>query len=420
MATEKICVVGLGYVGLPLAAVLARQFLVVGCDSDSERIAALREGRDDTGEMSAESLAALAETKWRLTDDIGDAAGCNVYIITVPTPLLADKRPDLSPLRAACRAVGGVLAAGDLAVVESTVYPGVTEDICAPLLAEVSGLQYKKDFHCAYSPERINPGDSSRPLSKIKKIVAGDSPKSAARARAVYEKIIAAGVHLAPSIRVAEAAKAIENTQRDVNIALMNEFAMLCDSLEIDSAAVFAAAATKWNFLPFSPGLVGGHCIGVDPYYLCHRAQAGGYQPNLILAARQINDSMGRHVAEKTLLLLARRGAVIRGAKVLILGFAFKENCPDPRNSRVADIRRALQDAGCEVSVCDPVADRNKALAEEGVELQTDIGHALAAKPDAIIFAVAHQCFSQIAAADLGQSLVLDVKGIAPRSDWRL
>lgn len=414
---RKICVVGLGYVGLPLAEALATAFEVTGVDSNPERVAALRAGRDDTEELSPERLE---QTKARFESDMDAAADCTAYIITVPTPLLPDNRPDLSPLREACKAVGGVLSKGDLVVVESTVYPGVTEEVCAPALAQASGLTLNEDFVCGYSPERISPGEPGRPVSAIKKITAGSTPEAAERADAIYRKVIAAGTHMAPSIRVAEAAKVMENTQRDVNIALMNEFAMLCRSLGIESSEAFAAAATKWNFLPFKPGLVGGHCIGVDPYYLCHKAQASGYQPNLILSARQINDSMGRYVAEQALLLMARRGMTIKGADVLVLGFSFKENCPDPRNSRVADMVNVLAAAGCEPRVCDPVADPQKTMSEYGINLQTDIDVALARKPALAIFAVAHSCFSQISAEDLGDAPVLDVKGGAPRADWRL
>ena len=414
---EKICVIGLGYVGLPLAAALAKHFFVVGCDRDPARIAALKDGKDDTGELSPEEVRAAAIHP---TTCIADAAGCSVFVITVPTPLLPDNRPDLSPLTDACRAAGKMLQKNALVVVESTVYPGVTEDICAPVLAETSGLKYNRDFFCGYSPERANPGDRARPLSSIKKVVSGSTPEAAARTCAIYEKVISAGIHRAPSIRVAETSKVVENTQRDVNIALMNEFAMLCRSLEIESADVFAAAATKWNFLPFVPGLVGGHCIGVDPYYLCHKARESGYSPNLILAARQINDAMGRYVADRAVYEMARRGVKIKGAGVLILGFSFKENCPDPRNSRVDEIRKVLLNAGAEVCVCDPVADETKTRAEYGFSPQRDWRTALAQKPAVVIFAVAHREFSAITAADLGDALTLDVKGFAPRADWRL
>ena len=416
-ADKNICVIGLGYVGLPLAAAMSEHFSVCGYDRDAGRIAALKNGADNTRELSA---AEIQNANIRFTENIAEAKHCTAFIITVPTPLLPDRRPDLSPLKDACRAAAKVLKKGDLVVVESTVYPGVTEEICAPLLAEESGLRFNQDFYCGYSPERVNPGDPARPITAIKKLTAASAPEAEDRTAALYEKTIAAGIVRVSSVRAAEAAKAVENTQRDVNIALMNEVAMLCHSLNIDSAEVFAAAGSKWNFLPFSPGLVGGHCIGVDPYYLCYKAQAGGYRPNLILAARQINDSMGRYVAEKTARMLARRGAALKGARVLILGFSFKENCPDPRNSRVAETRAALADAGCEVCVCDPVADAEKTRAEYGVDLASDFHAELKKKPDAVIFAVAHKCFLEITAEELGDSLVADVKGAAPRADWRL
>jgi UDP-N-acetyl-D-galactosamine dehydrogenase len=338
----------------------------------------------------------------------------------VPTPVKENQRPDLSPLRVACQAVGQVISKGDLVIIESTVYPGVTEEICMPLIASISGLEINKDFHCGYSPERVNPADHSRSIRDIKKITAGSSPEAAERTDTIYREVITAGTHRAPSIQVAEAAKVIENTQRDVNIALMNELTMICHSLQIDATEVFSAAASKWNFLNFVPGLVGGHCIGVDPYYLCHKAQISGYQPNLVLAARQVNDGMGRYVAENTLRLIGQRGLRPKCTEVLILGFTFKEDCPDPRNSRVNDIRQILIESGCDVRVCDPIADKNKTLAEYGFAPDDDWQVALAKKPAVIIFAVAHRCFADIDVATVRDALVIDVKGIAPRADWRL
>ena len=420
MREEKVCVVGLGYVGLPLAAAFAGRFAVVGCDRDSGRVAQLRNGRDSANELSESALRELQQQAGlTFTDDIADARDCDVFVVTVPTPLLPDRRPDLSPLKSACRDVGGVLKRGDLVVIESTVYPGVTEEVCAPLLADASGLAFNADFACGYSPERVSPGDGPD-IRDIVKITAGSNPDAAARTDALYKKVIRAGTHPAPSIRAAEAAKVLENTQRDVNIALMNEAAMICDSLGLDSRAVFAAAATKWNFLNFKPGLVGGHCIGVDPYYLSYKAEASGYRPNLILSARQINDAMGGHAAAKVLSLMTRRGLRVKGAKVLVLGFSFKENCPDPRNSRAFDIVRALREAGCEVAVCDPVADGDKTRAEYGLELERDVATALSRNPDAVVFAVAHDEFRGITESQLGDALVADIKGTAPRADWRL
>ena len=415
---EKISVVGLGYVGLPLAAALARRFAVVGCDANPERVAQLQNGGDSSGEVSGEDLAAVSQNI-TFTANIADARECQVFIIAVPTPILPDRRPDLSVLESACRNVGTVLKTGDLVVVESTVYPGVTEEICAPILQNESGLTFNRDFACGYSPERVSPGDGPN-IADIVKITAGSTPEAARKTANIYRAVIRAGIHMAESIRVAEAAKVLENTQRDINIALMNEAAMICQSLELDSGAVFAAAATKWNFLPFRPGLVGGHCVGVDPYYLSHKAIASGYRPNLILAARQINDSMGAYVAAQTMALMSRRGLRILGARVLVLGFAFKENCADPRNSRVWDIVSELRAGGCEVAVCDPVADRDKAKAEYNAELETDWRLALSRKPDAVVFAVAHDAFREISESDLGDALIIDVKGAAPKADWRL
>ncbi len=417
---ERVCVVGLGYVGLPLCGAFAGAgFSVFGCDSDSVRVAELRAGVDSTGEVSRDVLAGILP-KLTLCANIAEAAECTAYLVTVPTPLAADKKPDLSPLRTACEDVGGVLKLGDLVVIESTVYPGVTEEFCAPILEKISGLRFNRDFVCGYSPERLSPGDKTRGVADIIKVTAGSTAAAAKRTDDLYRAAIRAGTAPAPSIRVAEAAKAVENTQRDVNIALMNELAMLLESAGLDSGEVFAAAASKWNFLSFSPGLVGGHCIGVDPYYLLHKAQNCGYSPNLILAARQINDAMGEHVARAVLRLLMRRGTTVRGAKVLILGCAFKENCPDARNSRVFEMHRALAEVGCEVSVCDPIADAEKVRAEYGVDIVCDVRAALAQKPDVVVFAVAHDCFRELGKNPPPGALVADVKGIAARADWRL
>ena len=416
---EKISVVGLGYVGLPLAAALARRFAVVGCDANPERVAQLQNGGDSSGEVSGEDLAAVSQNL-TFTANIADARECQVFIIAVPTPILPDRRPDLSVLESACRNVGTVLKTNDLVVVESTVYPGVTEEICAPILENESGLTFNRDFACGYSPERLRPGTAHRNLSEIVKVTAGSTPEAAARTDAIYKRIIRAGTFPAESIRAAEAAKVLENVQRDINIAVMNEAALMCEALNLDSRAVFAAAASKWDFLNFQPGLVGGHCIGVDPYYLSHKAQACGYRPDLLLAARKINDAMGGVIAARTLALLRQRDSKGQNFRVLVLGFTFKENCADPRNSRVWDIVSELRAGGCEVAVCDPVADRDKARTEYGAELETDWRLALSRKPDAIIFAVAHDAFREISESDLGDALIIDVKGAAPKSDWRL
>ena len=422
---EKVCVVGLGYVGLPLAAAFANSAAAaghpktIGVDSDSRRIAELQKGFDSTGEIARAEL--IAATHLQFADDISAASDCTAFIITVPTPLADDRRPDLSPLKNACTSVGGILKQGDLVVIESTVYPGVTEEVCLPILARESKLMPDQDFDCGYSPERVNPGsDNKHHLTNIIKITAGRTPKAADRVDLLYRQIISAGTHRAESIRVAEAAKIFENTQRDVNIALVNELALICDSLGLDRQAVFAAAATKWNFLNFSPGLVGGHCIGVDPYYLSYKAEAAGYRPNLILASRQINDAMGRFIADKTARLLIAKGISIRGANVLLLGFAFKENCADIRNTRSFDIYQSLAELGCEVRICDPLASAARAKKEYGVDIISDPKAALADNHQAIIFAVAHSAFKDISIDSLGDAAVIDVKGIAPRCDWRL
>ena len=374
---------------------------------------------DSSGEVSAQDLEAVGENL-SFSADISAARQCGVFIVAVPTPLLPNRRPDLSILESACREAGKVLKRGDLVIVESTVYPGVTEEICAPILERESGLKFNTDFFCGYSPERLRPGTSRRDLTNIVKLTAGSTPEAAERTDKLYKRIIRAGTFAAESIRAAEAAKVLENIQRDINIAVMNEAAMICEKLNLDSRAVFAAAGSKWDFLPFQPGLVGGHCIGVDPYYLAHKAEAAGFRPNLLLAAREVNEGMGPLVAARTVELIKQRGLSPRGARALILGLTFKENCADPRNSRVWDIFRELQAAGCEVAVCDPVADAEKAQSEYGIAPETDLNAALGRKPDAIIFAVAHDAFRDIPAESLGGALVVDVKGIAPRADWRL
>ena len=416
---EKICVVGLGYVGLPLAVLLAERFPVVGCDSDPARVRELQAGIDSSREVPAEGLRAVA-ANLSLTADIADARACGVFIVAAPTLLTSGHRPDLSVLEGACRSVGTALKLGDLVVIESTVYPGATEEVCAPLLEEVSGLAFNREFTCGYSPERLRPGTARRSIADIVKITAGSTPAAAERVDALYRRVVRAGTFQARSIRAAEAAKVLENIQRDVNIALMNEAALAFEALGLDSRSVFAAAATKWDFLDFQPGLVGGHCIGVDPHYLLHKAEASGYRPNLILAARRINDAMGFHIAARTLGLMSRRGARTERRRVLVLGFSFKENCADTRNSRVWDIVRALREADCEVEVCDPVADAKRTRAEYGLELERDVRAALGRNPDAVIFAVAHDAFRSIPPEALGEALVVDVKGIAPRWDWRL
>ena len=422
---KAVCVVGLGYVGLPLAVALARQRLVVGVDSDRHRIAQLSKCEDRSGEISSAELRRVrirkdAAAGLVLSTDINDARDCSIFAVTAPTPLTQDKRPDLSPLVSACESVGRVMKKGALVVIESTVFPGVTREICAPALARSSGLRFNRDFFCGYSPERVSPGDKARGLADIPKLVSGSTPAAARRVADLYRPIVAAGIVPIESMEIAEAAKVFENTQRDVNIALVNEFALICDSLGIDTGKTLAAAASKWNFLPFRPGLVGGHCIGVDPHYLTYKAELLGYRPDLILAARQINDGMADFVVDKALRLFARAGRKTRGARALILGWTFKENCPDDRNTQSAKIRRGLLRCGFRVAVCDPRADAAKARERHGVRPLAKWQNALKTPPDLAIFAVAHDEFRAIPAARLQGAIVIDAQGIAPRADWRL
>ena len=353
--TAKIAVVGLGYVGLPLAVEFGKYFPTVGFDINADRIGELQQGQDSTLEVSEEELAEA--TKLGYTADIQALADCDVYIVTVPTPIDSAKRPDLGALRAASRSVGEVLAAGNVVIYESTVYPGATEEDCAPILEQVSGLTVNEDFYLGYSPERINPGDKEHRVADILKVTSGSTPAAGDFIDALYSRVITAGTFKAPSIRVAEAAKVIENTQRDVNIALINELAMIFRRMGLDTLEVLEAAGTKWNFLPFRPGLVGGHCIGVDPYYLTHKSQELGYHPEMILAGRRINDNMGLYVASRVVRLMVRKGASLPDSRILVLGITFKEDCPDVRNTRVTDVIDELQTYGATVDVMDPWAD---------------------------------------------------------------
>lgn len=363
--SERIAVIGLGYVGLPVALAFAQAFPgTLGFDIDAARVTALARGEDWTGECASQALAA---SSLHFTTAPADLRHATFYVVAVPTPIDANKQPDLHAIESACRTVGSVLSPGDVVVFESTVYPGLTEEVCGPLLAEISGLTAGSDFHLGYSPERINPGDREHTIDRIVKVVAGDDAATLERVASLYGRIVPAGIHRAPSIKVAEAAKVIENTQRDLNIALMNELALIFDRLGIRSADVLAAAGTKWNFLPFSPGLVGGHCIGVDPYYLTARAEAAGYHPQVILAGRRINDAMGSHIAQRLVKLLAAQGHGAKGARVGVLGLTFKENVADLRNSRVPDIVSELQEFGAEVLIHDPLANTEAASALLGL-----------------------------------------------------
>lgn len=415
--SPRVAIIGLGYVGLPLAIAFGRLFPTVGLDINTQRIDALRQGCDASGEASAEELASAQHLY--LTANAEDLRDCNVFIITVPTPVDAARRPDLEPLRLASEAVGQRLKHGDIVIYESTVYPGCTEEFCLPILERVSGLHLHEDFHLGYSPERINPGDKQRRLPDVIKVTSGSSPEAARFVDDLYRRIIHAGTHLASSIRVAEAAKVIENTQRDVNIALVNELAILFHRLGLDTTEVLQAAGSKWNFLPFRPGLVGGHCIGVDPYYLTYKAQQIGYHPEMILAGRRINDGMGAHVAQRVIKLLGQRGFQLKGARVLILGFTFKENCPDIRNTRVIDMVHELRDYGLNVVIHDPTAHADEVMHEYGETLAETLPEELFA---AVIVAVAHQAFMTLGAKGLRKlclphGVLFDVKSLLARED---
>ena len=414
LSETRVSVIGLGYVGLPLAVEFSKHFPTVGFDVKRERVQELRERRDSTRELSADALAAATGITY--SADLDDIRACNVYIVAVPTPIDRHNRPDLGALRGASRTVGKVLKPGDVVVYESTVYPGATEEDCVPVLEAESGLVLNRDFHVGYSPERINPGDKQHTLTKIVKVVAGSTPEATDYIAAIYGEVITAGLHRASSIRVAEAAKVIENTQRDLNIALINELSLIFERLGIDTGEVLEAAGTKWNFLPFRPGLVGGHCISVDPYYLTHKAQEIGYHPEVILAGRRINDSMGMHVAERVIKLLLRKRVHVMGANVLIMGFAFKENCPDVRNTRVIDVVRELQSYHANVDVHDPWVDAHEAHEEYGI---TPIDAPVAGHYDAIILAVAHQEFRDLGEAGIRaygtkDCVIFDVKHVLP------
>lgn len=421
--TDKVCVIGLGYVGLPLAVAFAEKMSVIGFDINQERINELVSGHDRTLEIETELLAQVNESL-QYTSNIQEAKDCNIYIITVPTPIDGANRPDLTPLIKSSQTVGKVLKKGDIVIYESTVYPGVTEDVCIPELEKISGLKFNVDFFAGYSPERINPGDKEHTVKKILKVTSGSTPKIAKHVDELYKSVITAGTHLASSIKVAEASKVIENTQRDVNIALMNELALIFDQMDIDTNEVLAAAATKWNFIQLTPGLVGGHCIGVDPYYLTFKAEELGYKPDLILASRQINNGMGKYIAEKTVKEMIKAGKLIKGANILILGVTFKEDCPDMRNTKVVDIIEELKDYGANVDVYDPWVDAE--------EEKKHYHHGIIANPlesgekyDSIVVAVAHQQFKALTHDDFinlskGEPVVIDIKNIVNNPSWRL
>ena len=413
----KIAVIGLGYVGLPLAAEFGKHRPVIGFDINAKRINELSSGVDHTLEVSEEELAEATQLSY--SSDINALKDCNFFIVTVPTPIDDYKQPDLTPLIKASEAIGGVLKQGDIVVYESTVYPGATEEVCIPVLEKVSGLAFNQDFYAGYSPERINPGDKEHRVTNILKVTAGSTPEVADLVDDVYNLVITAGTHKAASIKVAEAAKVIENTQRDVNIALINELAVIFNKMGIDTQAVLEAAGTKWNFLPFRPGLVGGHCIGVDPYYLTHKAQAIGYNPEIILAGRRLNDGMGEYVTTQLIKTMIKKRIQVEGAKVLILGLSFKENCPDVRNTKVIDIVHELQEYNIDVDVYDPWVDASEAEHEYGI---APISKPSNGQYDGIILAVAHKEFAQMgvsAIRDLGRDnhVLYDLKYLFAKDD---
>ncbi len=407
----------MGYVGLPLARLFATQFSVVGFDINVSRVEALQSGTDSTLEIDDQTLQKVlvqqpdAERGLYCTSKVADIADCNYYIVTVPTPVDKNNRPDLIPLYKSSETVGSVLKKGDIVIYESTVYPGVTEEECVPVLEKVSGLKFNIDFFAGYSPERINPGDKEHTVEKILKITSGSTPEIGQKVNELYQSVITAGTHLAPSIKVAEAAKVIENSQRDINIAFVNELAKIFNLLDIDTAAVLKAAGTKWNFLPFKPGLVGGHCIGVDPYYLAQKAQEKGYHPEIILAGRRLNDSMGEYVASQVVKLMIKKGVTINGATLLMLGITFKENCPDVRNTKIVDVIKALEDYGIQVTVFDPWANPVEVELEYGLAVINEVPMTTF---DAVVLGVAHTEFINLEINLLRKtcSVLYDVKGV--------
>ena len=417
-----IAIIGLGYVGVPLAVAFGRHFPTIGFDINANRALQLSRGIDFTGEVSSEAIAAARQLSF--TNQAQALADCNVFIVTVPTPVDYHNQPDLGALRKASRTVGGLLKQGDTVIYESTVFPGCTEEVCIPLLEEVSGLVFNRDFVVGYSPERINPGDKKHRLADIKKVTAGSTPHAAEFIDSLYRTIITAGTHKASSIKVAEAAKVIENTQRDLNIALINELAVIFNRLEIDTREVLDAAGSKWNFLPFSPGLVGGHCISVDPYYLTHKAQEIGYHPEVILAGRRINDTMADYVAGQIIKLMTRKQISVVDARILVLGFTFKENCPDIRNTQVVKLVRELQSYHAQVDVMDPLASSEEARREYGLNLFSEMP---VQQYDAVVLAVAHQTFCDMGINGIrklvnGRHVIYDIKHILPKEavDGRL
>ena len=409
---HTIAILGLGYVGLPLAVAFSKKYNTLGFDINEAKASLIASGVDSTNELDNDELSRALQSQLQITSDPALLASCTTFIITVPTDINPDKSPNLEPLIAASLLVGKHLKKGDLVIYESTTYPGCTEEVCVPILNENSGLIFNEDYTVGYSPERINPGDKQRNVTNILKVTSGSTKEAAKEVDALYNSIITAGTHLAPSIKVAEAAKAIENAQRDINISFINELALIFDKLEIDTGDVLTAAGTKWNFLPFKPGLVGGHCISVDPYYLAHKAQQVGHDPQVILSGRRINDSMGLHVASSVVKLLHQKELLVKGGRALILGLAFKENTGDVRNSKVVDVYQELKSFGIEVDVYDPLANPAQALKEYGIELVQEI---LLSNYQAILLAVPHETFSTLDIQSSPQCVVYDLKGVLPR-----
>jgi len=422
MNNKKIAVIGLGYVGLPLAVEFAKKREVIGFDIKKDRISDLEKGIDITGELNKQELKESLSITY--TTNLDDLKECNIFIITVPTPIDKHKRPDLTPLEKSSASIGKIIKKNDIVIYESTVYPGATEEVCVPILEQQSGLKFNKDFYCGYSPERINPGDKKHRIADIKKVTSGSTPEIATEIDELYKEIITAGTHKTSSIKIAEAAKVIENTQRDLNIALINELSLIFNKLDIDTESVLEAAGTKWNFLPFRPGLVGGHCIGVDPYYLTHKANEVGYYPEMILAGRRLNDNMGLYVANEVSKLMSQKKIHVSNSNILIMGLAFKENCPDHRNTRVIDLVKAFKGSNCNVDVYDPWVDKDQVANEYNITL---INKPIKDSYDAIIIAVAHDEFKllsekQIRVFGKDNHVLYDIKYLlkANESDGRL
>lgn len=420
---KKICIIGLGYVGLPLAHAFSKKYQVVGFDINKPRVAELSTGYDRTLELTNEEVSESIANGMIYTTNMDDIKDCNIYIVTVPTPIDSSNRPDLTPLIKSSQTIGKVLKKDDIVIYESTVYPGVTEEVCVPELERESGMVFNKDFFCGYSPERINPGDKEHTVTKILKITSGSNPTIAIVVDELYKSIIIAGTYKASSIKVAEAAKVIENTQRDVNIALINELALIFDTMNINTNDVIEAAATKWNFIKLKPGLVGGHCIGVDPYYLTYKSEELGYKPNLILGARQINNGMGKYIAEKTIKLMIKAGKLIKDSNILIMGLTFKENCPDIRNTKVVDIISELKDYGANIDVYEPWIDEK----DKDYYDYNFVGNPFenSKKYDSILVAVGHDKFKSLSQKEYdniitGEKIIIDVKGIVPNPTWKL